>query len=244
MIEPNAPPRSPSPAEPVSELRRIPIRENGEPLVDFLELCPELYWVPRHPVFEYERFRLLRRTPAEMLARAQARLPEGIRLAVVEGWRPPEIQRRMHEETRARLRGEHPHWSDRHLTREANRFSAPMDPRVPPPHTTGGAVDLHLTDADGEILDFISPYSLMDRHGTPRDAKGLSAEARRNRKLLREVLEAVGLTNYPSEWWHWSYGDQGWAYRGGHLHAVYAATEPADLAGRDFTLHPRREPGW
>ncbi|MFN3648688.1 MAG: M15 family metallopeptidase [Armatimonadota bacterium] len=244
MSETNEPQRSLSAAEPTSELRRISIHENGEPLVDFMELCPALCWVSRHPVFDYERFRLLRRTPTEMLACAQERLPQGIRLAVVEGWRPPEIQRRMHEETRARLRREHPEWSDRHLAREANRFSAPMDRRVPPPHTTGGAVDVHLVDEAGEILDFISPYDLMDRRGAPRDARGLSPEARRNRKLLQEVMEAAGLTNYPSEWWHWSYGDQGWAYRGRHPRAVYGATEPPDLAGRDFTLHPRKEPGW
>ena len=38
----------------------------------------------------------------------------------------------------------------------------------------------------------------------------------------------TGITNYPSEFWHWSYGDQGWAYRGGHPHALFAAITPDD----------------
>jgi D-alanyl-D-alanine dipeptidase len=37
----------------------------------------------------------------------------------------------------------------------------------------------------------------------------------------------AGITNYPSEYWHWSYGDQGWAYRGGEPNALYGAITPA-----------------
>ncbi len=233
--------RKPLPDEPVSELCSIPIHENGEPLIEFLPLSPKLYWTPRHPVFAYERLRVARKSVAERLADAANRLPEGIRLAVVEGWRAPEIQRQMHEATRERLRREHPDWSNEHLEEAVHRFSAPMDEEVPPPHTTGGAVDVHLVDEHGEILDFISPYSLMDPGGAPADAEGLSPEARRNRELLRSVMLAAGLTNYPSEWWHWSYGDQGWAYRGGHPHALYGAVEPPGLEPRhlEFRVHPR-----
>lgn len=234
----------PSPEEPVSELRHVPIRENGEPLVDFVEACPSLYWVPRHPVFAYQRVRLIRQGVSKRLCAAAGALPPGIRLAIVEGWRPPAVQRQMHAETRRRISAEHPEWSPRHLSRVVNRFSAPMDPRVPPPHTTGGAVDLHLIREDGELLDFVSPYDLMDPRSAPADAKGLSAEAQRNRALLRAVLEPTGLTNYPSEWWHWSYGDQAWAYRGGHPHALYAAVQPEGLEGIDFTLRPHETPGY
>jgi D-alanyl-D-alanine dipeptidase len=236
--------KTPSPDEPVSALRRVPVRDNGEPLVDFMERCPGLYWSPRHPVFDYRRFRLARRSVAEMLAAAAARLPSGTRLAIVEGWRPPAIQRQMHQETRRRMQAEHPEWSARHLSRMANRFSAPMDLRVPPPHTTGGAVDVHLVDEQGQVLDFQSPYSLLDPAGAPAFPKGLSPEAERNRALLREAMASAGFTNYPSEWWHWSYGDQGWAYRGGHPAAHYAAIEPEGLADADFTFRPHEKPGF
>lgn len=233
-----------NPDEPVSAMRPIPIRDNGEPLVDFIELCPDLFWVPRHPVFDYHRFRLNRLSVARMLCAAASRLPAGLRLAVVEGWRPPEIQRQMHRATRERLRRENPDWSAQKLGRTANRFSAPMDRHAPPPHTTGGAVDVHLVDAAGEILDFVSPYTLMDPHGAPAAAPRLTPEARRNRELLQEAMSSAGFTNYAAEWWHWSYGDQGWAYRGGHAEAVYAAIEPEGLADVDLTFTVREEPGF
>ena len=123
-----------SPDEPSSALRRIPIRDNGEPLVDLLLPGSRLYWVPRHPVFAYERFRLLRAGAAERLARAAEGLPNGWQLAVVEGWRHPEFQRQMHAATRARFQKQHPEWSAQQLSRAANRFSAPMERRAPPPH--------------------------------------------------------------------------------------------------------------
>jgi D-alanyl-D-alanine dipeptidase len=42
-------------------------------------------------------------------------------------------------------------------------------------------------------------------------APNISDEARQNRKTLAAALEAAGLVNYPTEWWHWSYGDRYWA---------------------------------
>lgn len=233
-----------SPEEPSSALRKIPIRECGERLVDVTALSPCLYWVPRHPVFAYERARVTREGVARRLVAAAESLPSGLRLGVVEAWRAPSIQRRMHEETRRRLRAEHPEWDPRYLGRVANRFSAPMDPHAPPPHTTGGAVDVHLADASGAPLEFIRPYELMDPRAAPARAPGLSPEAERNRALLREAMLGAGFTNYPMEWWHWSFGDQAWAYRGGHPEALYGPIEPEWLRGVDLELKPHPEPGF
>jgi D-alanyl-D-alanine dipeptidase len=153
-------------------------------------------------------------------------LPEGYRLAIIEGWRPPHIQLRMYLSVWRQFQQLHPDWSDVQLKRVVNRFSAPLDRRVPPPHTTGGAVDLMLADASGQLLDHTSPYDPFDPHGFPFAAPGLSETARRTRQMLAEVLNATGLTNYPSEYWHWSFGDQGWAYRGRHACALYGPIEP------------------
>jgi zinc D-Ala-D-Ala dipeptidase len=212
--------------EPLAALRRIPIRDNGEPLVDLLTFAkpagePKLRWAPEHPVFRYERARRCRERIARMLAKAASTLPEGVCLEIVEGWRSPEAQRMMYRATWDEMRGRHPAWSDAALRRQVNRFSAPPDHPVPPPHLTGGAVDLHLARADGERLDFTSPFELTDRGSAAMEAEGLTDAARANRRLLREVLTAVGLTNYAAEWWHWSYGDQGWALRTGAAYAVY-----------------------
>jgi D-alanyl-D-alanine dipeptidase len=149
----------------------------------------------------------------------------------------------MYRATCDRLRAAHPDWSEDRLRREVDRFSAPTDPAAPPPHTTGAAVDVHLVDDRGKVIDMISPYDLMDMRAAPRDAEGLTEQARANRLLLRAAMEGAGLTNYPAEWWHWTFGDQSWAYRGGHPEARYGAVVPPGYvdAPVDFSVHP--DPG-
>lgn len=230
--------------EPISALRRIPILDNGEPLVPFLEYAPALYWVPRHPVFAYERFRVARQGVAERLAGAAAALPSELRLAVVEAYRAPAIQQAMYEATVRRVREAHPDWRQSHITRAVNRFSARPDPRVPPPHTTGGAVDVHLVTAAGEPVDTVSPYDPFDPRAARTAVAGLSPTAQRNRRLLCRVMEEAGFTNYAMEWWHWSYGEPGWAYRGGHPCAVYGAIEPDGLAEADLEFRVHEIPGF
>ncbi len=221
-------PFTPSPAEPVTQLWKVRIIECGEELVDFLQFCPEL--LLDAPRFRYRRETLLRRSVAERLCRAHAALPEGYRLAIIEGWRPPHIQQRMYRAIWQRVKERNPHWSDAQLKRVVNRYSAPMDPRVPPPHTTGGALDVMLADASGRLENHCTPFDPFDPKCFSLDSPGISPAARRTRRILSEALLAGGLTNYPSEYWHWSYGDQGWAYRGGHDHAIYGAVTPPGWA--------------
>ena len=52
-------------------------------------------------------------------------------------------------------------------------------------------------------------------------AENVSAEARHNRAVLADALEGAGLVNYPTEWWHWSFGDRYWALSRGEAHAVF-----------------------
>lgn len=214
-------------AEPVSELRRVPIRECGEPLVNFLDYGGRLYL--DRPRWNYRRETLLRETVARKLAEASKRLPRGYSFAVIEGWRPLHIQRRMHLSALQRWREMHPNWSETYLKRVVNQFSAPPDhPRVPPPHLTGGALDILLADSKGRPLDHRSPYEPRDPKGYFTEAPNLTKETAKVRKILKETLESVGITNYPSEFWHYSFGDQGWAYRGGHPYAIYGPVTPPD----------------
>lgn len=215
-----------SPSEPVSELRRIKIVENGEPLVDFLRHCPDL--LLDRDRFHYRRETVVRQTVAEMLCKAAQALPSGHRLLMVEGWRAPHIQRRMYLAIWQRFREQHPDWSEVTLKRVVNRFSAPMNLRVPPPHTTGGAVDVMLADAEGNPVNVTDPFDPYNPKCFAFAAPGLTPEAREHRRILADAMLSGGLTNYPSEYWHWSYGDQGWAYRNGKPNALYAAITPPD----------------
>lgn len=216
-------PRKISVSEPVYALKRIPIRENGEPFEDYSNLSPQL--ILSKPVYDYSRATLVRRSVFEKLREAIDALPKSYRLGIIEGWRPGYIQRRMWLTSWLRFKKLHPDWSDHQVKRIVNRFVAPPDAAVPPPHSTGGAVDIQLYDGNGKLLDLSSPYEMFDPRSYPVDAKGLSDEATKNRTILRDAMLASGMTNYPSEWWHWSFGDQGWAYRGGHAHAIYGKVE-------------------
>lgn len=230
-----------SPAEPITDLKRVPIVECGEPLVDFMEACPGV--ILDRPRFNYRRETLVRERVAEAIRQAIAKLPKDYHLAVVEGWRPMHIQRRMYLGIWQRFKEKHPDWSDVKMRRVVNRYTAPYDsPKVPPPHSTGGAIDVILVRADGSPYDHTTPYDRFDPACYSMDAPGLSVEATRTRQILKEIFADTVLTNYPSEYWHWSFGDQGWAYRGGHEAALYAPTAPPDYVPHapDVTDEPLR----
>ena len=214
-----------APAEDQDELDAVSIEECGEPLVDFLEVCPELVLSPAHPLFEFPRVHLLRQSVALMLKDAARRVPAGLQLRIVEGYRPISVQREHFKHALQEARKRFPDTDDAKIFLEAGRYSAPPDAKTPPPHLTGGAVELELIDASGARLEFTSPFELLDSTHAAMHARGLSAQAQENRALLREILEPTGLTNYADEWWHWSYGDNGWALRVGAKCAIYDKVE-------------------
>ncbi|MBC8103416.1 MAG: D-alanyl-D-alanine carboxypeptidase family protein [Cytophagales bacterium] len=208
--------------EPLTKLRAVPIQENGEPLVDPRTLSKRIHFAAKHPRFEtMPRTPRVRKRVAEMLAEAAGSLPPGIDLKILEGFRPLHQQRFMYESLKKAFADKHPQWSRATLHRVTNQMSAPPDDPCPPPHSTGGAVDLFLFDTrSGEDLDMVSPLE-WDETSAPTTMKGLSETAQNNRRLLIGVLEPTGLTNYTGEWWHWSYGDSGWALRTGARFAQY-----------------------
>lgn len=218
-----------TPGEDQDELDAVEIFDNGEPLVDFLGLSSRLVLASQHPVFEFPRVHLLRKSVAEKLCEAAENLPAGLTFHIIEGYRPIEVQRAMFEHAMQEARKRFPNWSNEKLAIEAGRYSAPPDAITPPPHTTGAAFDITIVDENGEELDFISPFELLDVRGAAMNARGLSETAQKNRALLLRVLVAQGLTNYVDEWWHWSYGDNGWALRTNAPFAIYDAVElPSD----------------
>lgn len=208
--------------EPLTKLRAVLIRENGEPLVDPRTLSERIHFAPKHPKFvDMPRVPVVRKRVAEMLAQAADKLPKGIDLLIIEGFRPLHQQRFMYDKLRRELAEKHPEWSNATLNRQTNRLSAPPDDKCPPPHLTGGAVDLSLVRMPShEMLDMTSPHERPEA-SAPADFTDLTDTAKANRKLLRDTLTATGLTVYAGEWWHYSYGDSGWALRTGAPVALY-----------------------
>lgn len=212
--------------EHIDDLVKIPIRDNGEPLVDIFKVCPQLKWAPNSTRFNLPRSGLARESVAQMLRRAQEALPDGWHIQVTGAFRSFEVQREMYQLAKAELKAQHPDWEEPFLTEYINVFSAPPIEETPPPHTTGGAVDLNILDANGERLDMVSPFE-MGWDSAPTYIEGLTPQARRNRDFLCKLLLDAGLTNFPGEWWHWTYGEPGWSLRVKHPVAIYGAV-PAD----------------
>lgn len=152
---------------------------------------------------------------------AQRLLPDGCRIVMVEGYRPPELQRRYFGEYQAQLRMSFPEMSPEELHSAASRYVSPIEVA---PHTAGAAVDLTLCDTDGAELDMGTAVNANPEESAGAcytAAPNISEQARQNRKILVAALEAVDLVNYPTEWWHWSYGDRYWAMSRRARAAIY-----------------------
>ena len=218
----------------------IPIEECGEPMQ---ALPPALLRIEPHPYMALgapygasgNPFQL-RLGVVQRLLDAQQQLVEhdpGLRLSIFDAWRPIAVQAFMVDHSIAELcreRGVEVRSGDAfdQVVVDVGRFwAAPSrDPMTPPPHSTGAAVDLTLSSSDGTPLAMGGEIDAIGAVSEPQHYAGREdSEARRwhqRRQLLAEVMGAAGFAQHPNEWWHYSFGDQLWAWRKGAAVAVYA----------------------
>ncbi len=216
--------------EPIAALNRVLERENGEPLVDLREVAPSIR-ILRPAVIPY-----VRQAVAEMCERAAHRLPSGYHLGLVEGWRPIERQQRIYDFFWWAASEAYPERDHRSLRRTVCRWVAPTDQKAPPGHCTGAAVDVWLVDDGGEGIDVTSPFNRFS--ASPTYTVGLSEDALRNRMILLDTMLSVGFSNCRDEWWHYSYGDAGWAVRAGERTCQYGIAHlPLELYEELERLH-------
>jgi zinc D-Ala-D-Ala dipeptidase len=204
----------------------IPAIETGEPLVDLYT-----YGIST------EGRQWVRQGLADRLAVANSFLPVGVRLHVVEGLRPIESQREIYDGYKAEIHRLNPGISAAEARVLASRFVSPVEVA---PHVAGAAVDLTLIGEHGPF-DLGTPIDATPEQSNGAcffDAANISREARTNRALLADVLTASGLVNYPTEWWHWSFGDRYWAYLEDRDQALYAPTTAPQLSG---ARHPEKD---
>jgi D-alanyl-D-alanine dipeptidase len=210
------------PVETITNLDKIAIQENGEPFVDLRVACPCLVI---QPLASGKRSLFARAAVARRLNEAQSFLKEsapGYQIVVVDAWRPMSQQRFWHNLFKLLFRVRHPFWP-RFLVREAaNKYVAAPDSLAPPPHSTGGAVDVRLQGPDGKLVSMgpRTPDACRTAYSN------LSPVQKQNRDRLYAALEAAGFSNYEEEWWHWSYGDSGWALRTNQPCAFYGQQNP------------------
>lgn len=172
-----------------------------------------------------------------------------VELYIEDALRPVALQRRLHDILMpALLRRNHPGISDQEVAKRVAEIIAmpSADPRAPSPHTTGGALDVTLRyrqtslgyvagshvdmgHTDGETSARINPdYFETAPLRTDRDKT-----AQKHRRAFYAVMSGAafgvntGLTNNPTEWWHWGSGDQLSAKVRGDSAAYYSLAQQA-----------------
>ncbi|MCB4398809.1 M15 family metallopeptidase [Synechococcus sp. MU1625] len=218
----------------------IPIEECGEPLQDlpreFLRMEPHPYMALGAPYGASGNPFQLRQGVVQRLLKAQQRLSDhdpSLRLSIFDAWRPIAVQAFMVEHSIADLcreRGVELMSGDAfdRVVADVGRFwAAPSrDPATPPPHSTGAAVDLTLSSREGIPLEMGGEIDAIGAISEPEHYAGQEdPDARcwhQRRQLLADVMNASGFAQHPNEWWHYSFGDQLWAWRKGAAVAVYA----------------------
>ncbi|GIE76596.1 D-alanyl-D-alanine dipeptidase [Actinoplanes philippinensis] len=194
--------------------------ESGEPLVD-VGAVPELRLDRRYADAD-GAFGHLRDGVVSRLLDAQATLPGGLRFLVIEGYRPLDRQQSIFDGYLRELGERHPEWDPERVYVEATKFVSPVHVA---PHSTGGAVDLTLCAEDGAEVDMgteVDATPVASANACFTGAGNISGTARRHREILITALTSVGMINYPTEWWHWSFGERYWAFTTGADRTRYA----------------------
>lgn len=198
----------------------VAIVPTEEPLICLSETCREImvfqpkYWERGIPGAVAQIY--VRKTVEDMLLAAVRLLPDGYKFKILDAWRPVAVQKALFEEYYSVLQQTFrlENKSEAELKKMAAQFvSYPSeDPDCPFVHSTGGAVDLTIVDAQGKELNMGTAFDdFTDAAHTAHFENTDHTDIRDNRRLLYHVMTAAGFTNYPGEWWHYDFGDRFWA---------------------------------
>ena len=163
---------------------------------------------------EFLRADVLRR-----LIRASQMLDDNMTLILIEGFRSRERQAQLWDAQLSVVKESHPNESEEEQER-ITRLSVAKPVGMGGGHQTGGAVDVTLGDGNGLELNMgtqVQEFSEL----TPTEARGVSEEVQSRRDLLLNIMNKSDFSNFPGEWWHFSYGDQMWAAYKKRKTAIY-----------------------
>ena len=189
---------------------------------------------------------MLRKEVIRRLLLAEALLSKTsphLRLAVFDAWRPIRVQKFMYEYAinqeciscglsvnASRTSNDR---DFKKVVYKVNKFWAfpSYNKSTPPPHSTGAAVDLTLSIKNGSTLNMGGAIDLIGRESEPNYYLGLAKSDRKSlvylwhsrRLLLRNIMTQSGFVQHPNEWWHFSFGDQLWAWQTKSDAAFYGA---------------------
>lgn len=178
-------------------------------------------YIAEHPEYDgvYVRSELLKR-----LERAANTLSDQYQLVVRAGHRPLAVQKRLLKECAQDYKQDNPGISDEEAMKHARTFVSDPDNELPP-HCCAAAVDVELLDKfTGKFVDFGSSMN-VDNEVSYLHNDDISTEQKANRMLLLETMLKQGLASVAFEWWHFSYGDEVWAWFYGKQDALYGVID-------------------
>lgn len=210
----------------------IPIKECGESLVD-LRMQDELQYGPAPECdLTTNDYTKLRKAVYEKLCLAQRALPNNWRFRIYEGYRSLVVQKQLFDQQFQRVCQMYPHWDYHQRFTETTRLVSPVEnldgTLNTPVHNTGAAVDVEILDADNQLVDMgmtAKDWTVVDPDLCLTHYENLSQEVKHHRQILLTVMESHGFINYPTEWWHFSYGDRYWAYHTKASQAIYGSAD-------------------
>jgi zinc D-Ala-D-Ala dipeptidase len=178
----------------------VPAPGDGEPLVQIVDRRVRVlstYW---HVGWEQAiPGALVRSGVAERLSAAAAALPEQFGLAVFDAWRPLPLQAEIFQAAYA------------DPTLPPGFVSEPSgDPSLPPPHLTGGTVDVTLT-WNSHPLALGSSFDDFTDEAHTAAYESIPGRVRQLRRLLFWAMYDQGFSVVDCEWWHFEYGTRRWA---------------------------------
>jgi len=211
----------------------IPIVESGECVVNLKEIGGLHYRdTPPETPESAPYYTILRKSIYDKILLAQKLLPKGLRFRVYEGYRSPYVQQKLFENILSGNEKAFPNLNCEKVFYKTTELVSPVinfdGSKNIPAHSTGAAVDIEIVDGNGKAIDMgmeVKDWSSVPPEICYMDCNIISNEAKRNRKILFNVLTKSGFVNYPTEWWHWSYGDRYWAYHKQCPNAIYGMLE-------------------
>ncbi len=147
----------------------------------------------------------------------------GCELVVYDAYRPIATQRGLWEWALEKIKKDHPNLSGAELEALTSQYSSdprrfdPADATTWPTHSSGASIDVMLRSLDtgveldmGTAFDDLSPLARTDylEHVLHRGDITSDDPALINRRLLYWIMTETGFENYPSEYWHFDFGNQ------------------------------------
>ena len=210
---------------PIDGYKDVPIEECNERLVQLIEgerlKIAHTYFKCNFEGSDCNCF--VRNSVSKMLYAAAESLPVGFVLVVNDGWRPYKVQLGIYKRMLENVKEIHPHFSESQLHEEAAKYASvgSLNPEMPSPHFTGGAVDVTLANEAGVEFNMGSQFDASILESGTRffeekienefDLSSFEIEALHHRRILFHSMIEAGFTNYSNEWWHFDYGNQLWA---------------------------------